>query len=218
MRRWPCGRTPNPCAPCPLHTLLSTLSQASGCEGEPPASSTPHPPARPAGGPSAAGRAWQPTDRRQQAPLERRQSHRQLQNACPGRAELGRCPGDPRRHGRQAQAVWGGWMMPAAALEGAEAPATAPPALLSCRRRRSLRPRRPSPPLPLFSTAAAALAAAALCGTRAYSSDIAIRGLDALKSGPGGRSSGALRVGRAESRPLLRAALLFVVSRRLAVR
>jgi NADH dehydrogenase (ubiquinone) 1 alpha subcomplex subunit 9 len=34
-----------------------------------------------------------------------------------------------------------------------------------------------------------ALAAAAVMGARAYSSDLAIRGLDALKSGPGGRSS-----------------------------
>lgn len=37
--------------------------------------------------------------------------------------------------------------------------------------------------------AAAALAAAAVMGCRAYSSDLAIRGLDALKQGPGGRSS-----------------------------
>lgn len=39
------------------------------------------------------------------------------------------------------------------------------------------------------SPAAAALAAAAVMGARAYSSDLAIRGLDALKAGPGGRSS-----------------------------
>lgn len=43
-------------------------------------------------------------------------------------------------------------------------------------------------PCPL-APAAAALAAAAVMGARAYSSDLAIRGLDALKSGPGGRSS-----------------------------
>lgn len=45
--------------------------------------------------------------------------------------------------------------------------------------------RPPPPPAP----APAALAAAAVLGARAYSSDLAIRGLDALKAGPGGRSS-----------------------------
>ena len=51
-----------------------------------------------------------------------------------------------------------------------------------------LDPALESTPCPL-APAAAALAAAAVMGARAYSSDLAIRGLDALKSGPGGRSS-----------------------------
>lgn len=54
---------------------------------------------------------------------------------------------------------------------------------------RARRPRRRLLVPPTPSLLSAALAAAAVMGARAYSSDLAIRGLDALKSGPGGRSS-----------------------------